>query len=238
MTPDPLERAPLAQALLASLAAASPGSSVALRGSLARGTADPWSDIDLLWIVPDAAFDAAVASVRDALAVVRPVAALRSDPDLQRSGARRLFYARLEGVPLFWRVDLAVFVASVGEDWAYDLDNPTARGEAWSWPESALANAVAAVRAARRGRLEEGAALVARAAERIGLNLPAGDLPFQIRVLAAAAAEREPHLYVYAADVTALAQPRAGPDAEPSAFGFMRGTLFTNGDIVSPDFEE
>lgn len=203
---DPPERQLLAQALLASLVAACPGSYAALRGSIARGTADQWSDIDLLWIVPDAGFEAAVARVPDALGVVRAVAALRSDPDLQLSTGRRLLYARLQGVPLFWRVDLAVFAASVGEDWAYDLDNPAARGNAWSWPESALANAVAAVRAFRRGRHDEAIALLARAAERIGAPLPAGDLPRQVRVLAAAAVEREPRLSTYAAEVIALAQ--------------------------------
>ena len=57
------ERARLAADLLAELAAAVPGSAAQLRGSLAEGRADIYSDIDLLWDVPDAAFDAAIAEL-------------------------------------------------------------------------------------------------------------------------------------------------------------------------------
>src|SRR4051812_7799398 len=46
----------VASALLESLKTGCGGSDVALRGSLASGAADAYSDIDLTWVVPDGAF--------------------------------------------------------------------------------------------------------------------------------------------------------------------------------------
>ncbi|MGH2613970.1 MAG: hypothetical protein ACRDJC_01925, partial [Thermomicrobiales bacterium] len=108
---DPLQldvnrRAKLADALLVHLHRAIPSSTARLRGSLAEDRADIFSDIDLLWDIPDAAFSAALAALPVTLARVRPVASLRFDPDFQRSDKRRLVFVRFAGVPLFWRVDL------------------------------------------------------------------------------------------------------------------------------------
>ena len=68
---DPDERARLVADLLAELAAAVPGSAALLRGSLAEGRADIYSDINLLWDVPAAAFDAAIAELPAILERVR-----------------------------------------------------------------------------------------------------------------------------------------------------------------------
>jgi predicted nucleotidyltransferase len=122
------ERARLVADLLTELAAAVPGSAALLRGSLAEGRADPYSDIDLLWDVPDADFNAAIVQLPVTLERVRSVASLRFDPDFQQSAKRRLAFIRFDSVPLFWRVDLDIFARSVGRDPDFDRDNSCARG--------------------------------------------------------------------------------------------------------------
>jgi hypothetical protein len=169
-------RSRLVEDLLAVLRAAVSGSESLLRGSLAEDRADPFSDIDVLWEVPDQEFTAAIAELPAILAQVRPVASLRSDPDFQRSAKRRLVFIRFAGVPLFWRVDLDVFARSTGRDPDYDRDNPTARGTDWSVTESALMNAIAAVKSHLRGRDDEAAGLLAHAERRIGIGTSSPDL--------------------------------------------------------------
>lgn len=156
--------------ILDSLERATLGSVAVLRGSLAERTADRYSDIDVLWEVPDQCFVSSLNRIGETLGRVGPVRSLRSDPDFQRSDRRRLFFVRFDGTPLFWRLDLDVFARSVGRDTSYDLDNPTARGTDWSPTESALANAVAAVKAQLRGRDELAEQLLERAYGRVGLN--------------------------------------------------------------------
>ena len=145
------------------VAAAIPGSMALPRGSLTEGRADSYSDIDLLWDVPDADFSVAIAELPVTLSHVRPVASLRFDPDFQHSARRRLAFIRFAGVPLFWRVDLDIFAHSVDRDPDYDRDNPSARGTCWSFAESSLANAIAAIKALHRGRDVEAAKRLARA---------------------------------------------------------------------------
>jgi predicted nucleotidyltransferase len=186
------ERARLVADLLAELTAAVPGSAALLRGSLAAGRADIYSDIDLLWDVPDAAFDAAIFELPVNLERVRPVTSLRFDSDFQHSAKRRLAFVRFAGVPLFWRVDLDVFARSIGRDPDYDRDNPTARGAAWSFTESSLANVIAAIKAQRRGRDTEAAALLARAEARVGVASPVADLQSRIGLLVDAIAAKDP----------------------------------------------
>ena len=60
---DTDERARLVADLLTEMAAAVPNSMALLRGSLAEDRADVYSDIDLLWDVPDAAFHAVIAEL-------------------------------------------------------------------------------------------------------------------------------------------------------------------------------
>lgn len=192
---DPAVRAALAQDLLRALRAHCPGSRAEPRGSLARGTADAYSDIDLAWTVPDGRFDACVAAARDVLGTVRAVASLRVDPDLRNSRKRRLLFVDFEGLPLFWRLDLEIVAHSVADLPAEDQGNPAARGDDWSRPASALANAVAAVKAALRGQPQVARGLLERGFARIGAapgltGDPAGD----IMRLAEAAAVSEPAL--------------------------------------------
>jgi hypothetical protein len=93
-----------------------PGSRAELRGSLASGQVDRYSDIDLRWIVSDDAFARAVAAVASPLRSVGPLDSLRLDPRFRRSRKRRLIFVRYADVSLFWRIDLDVFAASVAGD--------------------------------------------------------------------------------------------------------------------------
>jgi predicted nucleotidyltransferase len=198
------ERARLVAGLLGELVMAVPGSTAILRGSLAEGRADRYSDIDLLWDVPDAAFSTSIAELPVTLERVRPVASLRFDPDFQHSAKRRLAFIRFAGVPLFWRVDLDVFARSVGRDPDYDRANPSARGRSWSLAESSLANAIAGIKAQRRGHDIEAAALLARAEARLGVAPPQVDLQRRIGLLVDAAAANDPALAALAADIRRL----------------------------------
>ncbi|MEV0490459.1 hypothetical protein [Streptomyces atratus] len=208
--PDPARRAVLAQELLRALGARCPGSRTELRGSLACGTADAYSDIDIAWTVPDDRFDAAVAAAPEILAAVRPLESLRSDPDLQHSRKRRLLFAAFRGLPLFWRVDLEIGASSVAHRPDYDRDNPAARGDGWSRPASAPAHAVAARKAVLRGQTRIAQGLLERgfrridAPETVSATGP-GDWAAVITRLAEAAAAREPGLRPLADRVMCLA---------------------------------
>ncbi|HEX2282044.1 MAG TPA: hypothetical protein VHG52_09825 [Thermomicrobiales bacterium] len=198
------ERARLVAGLLAELTAAVPGSTALPRGSLAEGRADIYSDIDLLWDVPDVAFDAAISELPAILERVRQVASLRFDPDFQHSAKRRLAFVRFAGVPLFWRVDLDIFARSAGRDPDYDRDNPSARGTSVSRAESSLANAIAAIKAQRRGREYEATELLARAEARVGVASPAVDLQSRINLLLDAVVAKDPTVASLAADIQRL----------------------------------
>uniref|UniRef100_A0AAU2VXG2 Nucleotidyltransferase n=1 Tax=Streptomyces sp. NBC_00008 TaxID=2903610 RepID=A0AAU2VXG2_9ACTN len=190
---DPARRAALARQLLGALRSHCAGSRAEPRGSLARGTADAYSDIDLRWIVPDGRFAECVAAAPELLGTVRHVASLRVDPELGNSRARRLLFADFDGLPLFWRLDLEIVALSVADLPGYDQDNPAARGDDWSRPASALANAVAAVKALLRGRPETAGGLLERGFARIGVaETLSGDWFTDITRLAAAAAAIEP----------------------------------------------
>jgi hypothetical protein len=198
------ERARLVVDLLTELPATVAGSVALLRGSLAKGRADSYSDIDLFWEIPDTDFSAAIAELPVTLERVRPVASLRFDPDFQHSAKRRLAFIRFAGVPLFWRVDLDIFAQSIGRDADYDRDNPSARGTAWSFTESSLANAIAAIKAQRRGRDTEAAELLARAEARVGLASPEVDLRSRIGLLLDAFAAEDPTTASLAAEIRHL----------------------------------
>jgi hypothetical protein len=75
------ERDSLAERILRSLSAVVPGSVALLRGSLAEGRADIYSDIDVLWEVSDAHFKSAIEQVNGLLMAVHPIESWRSDPD-------------------------------------------------------------------------------------------------------------------------------------------------------------
>ncbi len=172
---DVAERAALTAALSNKLHSAVADSLVVLRGSLAEGRADRFSDVDLLWEEPDADFAVALERLPQSLSLVRPVASLRFDPDFQRSQQRRLVFIRFAGLPLFWRVDLDVFARSAVRQPDYDHDNPAARGFEWFLTESSLMNAIAAIKANCRGQEEEAHRLLQRAEVRIGLSVQEGN---------------------------------------------------------------
>ncbi|WP_405913133.1 nucleotidyltransferase domain-containing protein [Streptomyces sp. NBC_00963] len=208
---DPARRAVFAQELRDALAAQCPGSVTALRGSLARGTADPYSDIDLAWTVPDAQFEACVAAVGPCLGAVRAVVSLRSDPDSQRDSqrpcSRKLLFLAFRDMPLFWRLDLEILAVSdgsagpsgpvgagLGGGRAQEDGGPEAVGDPeWSLAASALANAVAVVKAVLRGQPEVAVGLLERGLRRIGAGGSAsGRWRADVVRLANAAAEHEP----------------------------------------------
>ena len=172
---DPDIREILTQRIITTLESAVQESIAQLRGSLADGTADIYSDIDLVWEVPDHLFPAAVDGIGDILSEAHPVASLRSAPEFQRSDKRRLFFVQFLGIPLFWRADIEVYAQSIQRDPGYDQGNEAARGDNWSLTHSALMNAIAAVKALLRK--EEGVAmeLLIRGYKRLGLAIPEGD---------------------------------------------------------------
>jgi len=184
MNLDPELRLCLASAVMSCLEGAAPGSTATLRGSLAHGRADEYSDIDICWEVPDELFPACLDGLGDHLAAVRAVASLRSAPELQNSRKHRLIFVQFAGLPLFWRVDIEVFAHSIQRDSSYDLDNELARGGDWSRTHSALMNAIAAIKAILRGEDAEALDLLRRAFERIGEMVPEATPQDQIVQLA------------------------------------------------------
>lgn len=207
------DRATLAAAVRSALEAACPGSRATLIGSLAAGTADAFSDIDVEWVVPDARFLASVTAAPEALARLRPVAAVRSDPEFHHSDRRRLLFVRFADVPLFWRLDLSVRAESIAHEADYDAGNPAARAEEgeWSRPASALANALGAVKAVGRRRPDDARGLLDRGFARIGEDDRAtGDWAADITRLARAAARRDPALTELSCQVAALAARTTG----------------------------
>ena len=126
------DRTSLAQGILSSLQAAVPGSTAELKGSLADGSADIYSDIDIVWEIPDRYFQEATGQLLHTLVQVQPVESLRSSPEFQNSQKRRLYFVQFERVPLFWRADIEVFAESIGRDPEFDLENVSARGDEWS----------------------------------------------------------------------------------------------------------
>ncbi|MBX7470715.1 nucleotidyltransferase domain-containing protein [Streptomyces sp. MAG02] len=211
---DPDVRGAFAAALLGCLRGGCPGSEAGLRGSLARGTADAYSDIDVAWTVPGAEFGAALGRVPVILGGVRPLASLRVDPEVRHSPDRRLFFASFTGLPLFWRLDLEVRAASVtGLD---EAGRPRAAAPdpgpdpdpdpGWSLAASALANGVAAVKAVLRDRPDTARGLLERGSARIGAPaVLTGRWPEDIARLADAAARAEPAQRALAEQVRALA---------------------------------
>ncbi|MER5365054.1 hypothetical protein [Streptomyces sp. NPDC002722] len=220
---DPARRAAFAQELLRALAAYCPGSRAELRGSLALGTADAYSDIDIAWTVPDDRFDACLDAVPEVLGAVVPLESLRTDPDSRNSRERRLLFAAFRGLPLFWRVDLEVaWSADPEAAWRVhpevasapvagrpgpDRGDPAAHGDDWSRPASALANAVAATKAVLRGQPRNARGLLERGFRRVDApDDVSGRWCADIRRLAETAARREPDLRPLADRVLNLAE--------------------------------
>jgi hypothetical protein len=184
---DTQVRAAVARDVLEVLGTACPGARARLRGSLAAGTADPYSDIDVLWTVPADRFGGCVDQAAELLARVRPLASLRGDPEFADAQGRRLLFAAFEGLPLFWRLDLDVAAAPDGIPSVPSVRHP------WPPAASALANGVAAVKALHRGEPDTATGLLLRARPRVGLTVPlTGDFRTDLAALAAAASALDP----------------------------------------------
>jgi len=186
---DPVLRNQLAERVPRCLESGVSGSTARLRGSIATGNADPYSDIDILWLVPNRAFPLLTDAVGRVLAQVRPVESLRSDPTARSSG-RRLFFARFKDVPLFWRLDLEVVPVSgcvAHEDGSDDQDS-----NHWSRTESALMNAVAAVKAHLRGDDNRAQEVLLPGYARVASEPPGLSLKDQIQGLVAGIREIDP----------------------------------------------
>jgi predicted nucleotidyltransferase len=189
---DPQIRQCLAQQLMDALSTSVPGSRSVLRGSLARGTADSYSDIDIFWEVPDEHFSSALSQLPGILASVHLVESLRYAPEYQKSDRRRLVFIQFQNLPLFWRLDLDIFAASLDGDTYYDTGNPAARGDDWSPTHSALMNAIAAIKALRRGKKRQANQLLARAFDRVGIPLSASSTQGHIHHLCDHIAQNDP----------------------------------------------
>jgi len=184
MNLDPSVRCSLENAVTRALEEAVADSYAGLRGSLARGTSDPYSDIDVFWELPDPQFHDAIDDLSEILASVGPIESIRTDPLLQNSDKRQLIFVQFADVPLYWRVDIEVFAASIGRDDAYDLDNIEARGDRWSLTHSALANGVSALKSLLRGDVERAQESLRNAYARIDQPIPDGSALDQVAELA------------------------------------------------------
>jgi predicted nucleotidyltransferase len=203
-------RARLADGILGCLQEAACGSQASLRGSLAAGKADQYSDIDVLWEIPDPAFKPAVDGLKETLSQMYPVESLRSSPEFQNSEKRRLVFLRFVGIPLFWRLDLEIFAQSINRDQEYDLQNPDARGSDWSLTESALMNGVAAIKAHLRDKDAEARRLLERAYQRVGSDFPALELRELILRLVAEIETMDPKTAALSKNVRALVTETLG----------------------------
>jgi hypothetical protein len=200
---DTAIRAKLVGSVMDSLRLAAPTSTILLRGSLATNTADQYSDIDMLWQVPDLLFNSLVDNLEQILSGVRAVESLRFDPDFT-SEKRRLGFVRFEDVPLFWRLDLEIFAQSTRRDSEYDRDNPNARRSEWSVTESALMNAVAGIKAHLRDRDHDARQLLIRAYERMGLDPYDGELEELLAKLVKRVRTRDPSMHLLAQKIDKL----------------------------------
>jgi hypothetical protein len=204
---DTTIRSRLVEHLLHDLPQAVPGSSTRLRGSLAKHRADAYSDIDLLWEIPDQQFSAILSRLPAILSAIHPLDSLRFDPDFQLSDKRRLIFARFRDVPLFWRLDLDILASSLQGNLNYDFTNPAARGSAWSLTESALANVVAAIKAHLRHQDEGARQLLLRAYHRVGAKERApDDVAAMVLQLTATIPTLDPTTTGFATQITELAK--------------------------------
>jgi hypothetical protein len=177
MNLDIAARANLADRILSRLAEAAPEPEALLRGA---PRADRYSDIDVLWEIPDACFQSCVDNVAAILSRVQPIDSVRPAPDFQNSRKRRLLFVRFEAVPLFWQLNLEVFAQSIQKNPSYDVNNPAARGSEGPLSESVLANVIATAKAHLRRDDAEALSLLMRAYQCVGLPVPEYELKWLI----------------------------------------------------------
>jgi hypothetical protein len=203
---DTTIRSRLMEDLLHYLPQAALGSSSRLRGSLAEHRADAYSDIDMLWKIPDQQFTTTLSRLPAILSAIHPLDSLRFDPDFQQSDKRRLVFVRFQDVPLFWRLDLDILATSLQGNLNYDVNNPAARGTAWSLTESALANVVAAIKAHLRHQEEIAQQLLLRAYQRVGMSGAPDEVAAMVYQLTVTIPTLDPTTTDFAAQITNLAK--------------------------------
>lgn len=186
----PNDRLELARVLVTALSHACSESTARIQGSLATGNADEFSDIDLLWSVPRNRFGEALGTSSSAIASVSPLLSFRIDRDDQLSSSRRLIFARLLGVPVWWRLDLEVRTSNDKV-----IDDSLAPGvHEWDPYESAAQNALATIKSIKRGRADLAEGLLTRGYEHIGRPRPLTSVRDEVIDLAKAVAHERPHL--------------------------------------------
>jgi hypothetical protein len=189
---DVSQRAEPVADLMAQLRYAIPGPEARLRGSLGTGHADPYSDIDLLWDVPDLESNDALAQLPEILARGRPLASLRYDPDFQRSAKPRSYSS---ASPECHSSGASIWIS-------------------WPAPSSAIRTTTAPPsrpvarigqqpRAARRTPSRR-SKLMQRAEQRVVLSHVASAVPDRILRLVDAVAEQDPSLATRASEIRRL----------------------------------
>jgi hypothetical protein len=181
----PAARDEAAALLLDVLSAACPSGEVGLIGSLARaGEADVHSDIDVRWTIPAGQASRQLASLRPTLHRVGGVESLRVDPDARSDTL--LVFVRFRGWPLWWRVDLEIHSAGIGQVGVRGADP-------WSPEESACMGVVVTLKALARNRPDAAEELFVRALERADATDVAGDWRLRTRSLLDLIVTRSPH---------------------------------------------
>jgi len=197
------ERAGLIERILDCLRRSVSGSKAELRGSTATGLCDEYSDIDIKWQVPANAFENCLTRAGDILSGIAPVESVRWDPEYRGNPWRRVIFIRFADVPLFWRVDLDIRTEAHEQQRSFEFEQDR---QTWSLTESALMNAVAAVKAHLRGQDASAFQLLARAYARVGLPSPKGNVKTQIRLLVDHVAQEDPSAIRLVSRVRSLLQ--------------------------------
>lgn len=128
--------------------------------------ADAFSDIDIRWTIPPGEARGQLQSLRMTLERVCEVESLRVDPDVRPDSL--VVFARFDGWPLWWRVDLEIHSTGV--------ESLDVRGsDPWSPSESACMGVVVTLKALARNRPEVAEGLFVRALHRVDATDVDGD---------------------------------------------------------------
>ena len=168
---DPQQRAKFLCGLKSPLLTVVPRSVVELHGSIATGSADEYSDIDLVWEIPDDQFDATVLCVEETLTAIQSVSAMQFDPLFQASDRRRRIFVHYCNLPLFWQVKLDIMAKSIQKNFDYDTENIYGRPRNRTLPNTyiSLMDCIAAIKGLLRQDELLAAHLVSGAFQRIAL---------------------------------------------------------------------
>lgn len=183
-------RAHFAAKLVANLKKISDVRDVQLRGSLARGTDDIYSDIDLSAIVNPGALDCCLGEIRPVLEAQGRLLSFRYDPEWRHHRERRVLFVAYANLPLFWRIDLDI-CTPLGE--TAEAQGLTEVAD-WSFTESAIWNGVGALKAWARGNSVAAEEMLDRAFARANVTVAEGSVPQRIADLASAVMARDGQL--------------------------------------------